>query len=139
MINCEEFCKLLNLPRFCCWGCYENNAYGKDLMFIHPEVSGLSDVSYVCCNCKYQMEKLMETTTIKTQSVTDKLLQLTQEINHLGRVLHRKNKKIRNQHETLAQKNAVVRSMETVIAELLEANAKLGAENMHLRDKLEGR
>lgn len=85
------------------------------------------------------MEKLMETTTIKTQSVTDKLLQLTQEINHLGRVLHRKNKKIRNQHETLAQKNAVVRSMETVIAELLEANAKLGAENMHLRDKLEGR
>lgn len=90
------------------------------------------------------MEKKMETTTktnttiTLTTSTADKLLQLSQEINHLGRVLHRKNKKIRNQHETLAKKNQLVRSLEVLVSELLDTNAKLLKENQHLKEQLQG-
>lgn len=58
MIKCTEFSKLLDLPDYCCWGCYDVwDEFQKGLFILPATLTGLNEDAIVCCWHKMEFEK----------------------------------------------------------------------------------
>ncbi len=77
-----------------------------------------------------------QTVLVTTEkSSADKIQELCKEVFHLGRVLHKKNKKIRNMHEGLAEKSTQVRGLSLTVATLLDEIDSLKKQIRELRNQ----